>query len=406
LRGIPGPGIQIGLWSRQEAPINQYFHSFLVAALLCAISGCAPLPEQSPQISVKRAEFEALKGWRGDRLGEAIAAYKKSCGALARLSAATIISGHHIDWGPSCGAARRVDAQDHNAAREYFEKWFRPFAVIERDGGSDGLLTGYYEAELRGARRPDRRFKYPLYGRPKNLITSDLGLFDPALAGRRVTGLLTGGKLVPYPDRKSIVSSRPPDKLEPLVWVDSEIDAFFLHIQGSGRIQLADGGLMRVGYAASNGRPYTAIGRTLVQRGAIAGDRVSMQTIRAWLAANPSKAAEIMSQNKRYIFFRQLDGSAPVGAQGVELTPGRSLAVDRRAVPLGLPVWLETLDPIDPHKPYHRLLIAQDVGNAIKGGIRGDIFFGHGRLAARRAGLMNQRGRYYILLPKAVPPPS
>ena len=299
-----------------------------------------------------------------------------------------------------------MDFANHKAARDYFEKWFRPYAVNDRYGNNDGLLTGYYEAELRGARRPDGRFKFPLYGRPANLITAKLGLFDPTLAGRSVTGRLSDGKFLPYPDRKSIVSGKASDKLKPLVWVDSEIDAFFLHIQGSGRINLAEGGLMRVGYAASNGRPYTAIGRTLIKRGAIARDQVSMQTIRSWLGANPAKAAEIMSQNARYIFFRQLDGQAPVGAQGVELTPGRSLAVDRRAIPLGLPVWLETLDPIDPHKPYQRLLIAQDVGNAIKGGIRGDIFFGYGRLAARRAGLMNQRGLYYILLPRTVPPPS
>ncbi len=376
-----------------------------------ATAGCAPRLELSPHISVESVDFKVLEGWRSDRLVEALAAFRKSCEVLLRAPKADhknafLVAGRALNWRPACKAASNVDDKSSGAARDYFEKWFRPFAVFDRSGNRDGLLTGYYEAELSGARHPGGRFKIPLYGRPSDLVTADLGQFDASLKGRSVTGRVSNGTLVPYPDRKSIDGGRLADKPKPLVWVDSEIDAFFLHIQGSGRIKLADGGLMRLGYAASNGRAYTAIGRTLVQRGAIARDRASMQTIRAWLAANPDKATKIMAQNARFIFFRELAGNAPVGAQGVELTAGRSLAVDRRAVPLGVPLWLETQDPIDPHRPYQRLMIAQDVGHAIKGGIRGDIFFGHGLLAARRAGLMKQRGRYYLLLPKAAPPAS
>ena len=340
-----------------------------------------------------------------------MAAYRKSCEALLRASNADpnkplLVAGRAVNWVPACKAAASVDDQSSIAAREYFEKWFRPFAVFDRNGKQEGLLTGYYEAELRGALHPGGRFKFPLYSRPSDLVAVDLGRFETSLKGRSIIGRVADGTLVPYPVRKSIDGGILADKLKPLVWVDSAIDAFFLHIQGSGRIKLANGGLMRLGYAASNGHDYTAIGRILVQRGEITRDRVSMQTIRAWLAANPAKASEIMAQNARYIFFRELTGNAPVGAQGVELTAGRSLAVDRSAVPLGTPLWLDTRDPVDPYRPYQRLMIAQDVGNAIKGGIRGDIFFGHGRLAARRAGLMKQRGRYYILLPKAMPPAS
>jgi len=321
--------------------------------------------------------------------------------ALAR------VAGRAIDWRPACEAAPAVTVGTSGAARDYFEKWFQPFAVLDRDGGREGLLTGYYEAELRGARRQGGRYRFPLYGRPGDLVTADLGLFDETLTGRSVTGRVSGGALVPYPDRKSIDRNGLADKTAPLVWVDSAVDAFFLQIQGSGRVKLADGGLMRLGYAASNGRAYTAIGRTLIRQGEIPPDRVSMQTIRAWLASNPDKAVAIMEQNERYIFFRVLDGSAPVGAQGVELTAERSLAVDSRAVPLGAPLWIDTTDPIDPRQPFRRLMIAQDVGQAIKGGIRGDIFFGYGQIAARRAGLMKQRGRYFILLPKPkVAPPS
>jgi membrane-bound lytic murein transglycosylase A len=311
-----------------------------------------------------------------------------------------------VDWRAGCEAAAAVDATDSDAVRAYFEKWFSPHAVFDRDGSQEGLLTGYYEPELRGARRPDGRYKFPLYGRPANLVTADLGLFDASLAGHNVTGRVANGRLVPYPDRGTIVGEGLADDSEPLVWVDSAVDAFFLHIQGSGRVRLAGGGLMRLGYAASNGHPYTAIGRTLIQRGEIPRDRVSMQSIRAWFAANPDKAAEVMAQNARYIFFRELEGDAPVGAQGVELTAGRSLAVDRRVIPLGALLWLDTRDPIDPRLPYRRLMVAQDVGHAVRGGIRADIFFGHGLLAARRAGLMKQRGRYFILLPKVAAPAS
>jgi membrane-bound lytic murein transglycosylase A len=299
-----------------------------------------------------------------------------------------------------------VDLAVGDAARAYFEKWFKPHAILGGNGDQDGLLTGYYEPELRGARKPSARYKYPLYGRPGDLVTVDLSLFDKTLVGRSLTGRVANGVLAPYPDRKTIDNRRLELNPKPLVWVDNAVDAFFLHIQGSGRIKLDGGGLMRVGYAASNGHPYTAIGRTLVQRGAIQRGRASMQSIRAWLAANPDPATDVMMQNARYIFFRELEGNAPVGAQGVELTAGRSLAVDRRAVPLGAPLWLETRDPLDPREPYNRLMIAQDVGHAIKGGIRGDIFFGHGPLAARRAGLMNQRGRYFILLPRPISPGS
>lgn len=373
--------------------------------------GCAQQPAVSPQISLQPAGFKDLVGWQDDQLDKALATFRKSCDVLLRQASKTEANqpqagASQVDWRPACKAAATVNAKDNKAARDYFEKWFSPFAVIDRDGKPEGLITGYYEPELRGARRAAGPYRFPLYARPTDLVVADLGRFDTSLAGRRITGRVLNGAFVPYADRRSIENDNLVPKPAPLVWVDNKVDAFFLHIQGSGRVKLSDGGLMRLGFAASNGRPYTAIGRTLIRRGAISKDKVSMQSIRAWLAANPNKAAEIMAQNARYIFFRELKGNAPVGAQGVELTAGRSLAVDRRAISLGAPLWLATQDPIDPHQPYRRLMIAQDVGHAIKGGIRGDIFFGHGQLAARRAGLMKQPGRYFILLPKAASPAS
>jgi membrane-bound lytic murein transglycosylase A len=315
-------------------------------------------------------------------------------------------AGSGKDWHDVCRAVEPARNADDATARAFFETWFRPFAVLASDGASAGLFTGYFVPELRGALVRGGRFQVPLYGRPDDLVTVDLGRFDGSLSGRTLSGRVVGGALRPYPTRREIDGGALAGRAAPLLWVDSAIDAFFLHIQGSGVVTLADGGTVRLGYAATNGRPYTAIGGTLADRGAIPRDRVSMQSIRAWLAAHSGEAADIMARNDRYVFFRRLPGAAPVGAQGVGLTPGRSLAVDRRFLPLGAPVWVETRDPLDPARPFRRLMVAQDTGGAIKGVVRGDIFFGQGRLAARRAGLMNRSGRYYILLPRTVTPAS
>ena len=396
---------------KQEAPINTKIRGLLIFAAFCAVSACAQQQDISPTISIDPVDFKALSGWADDDLSGVLSAFRKSCAVLtasdknSRASQLRIAE-RSVDLRPSCNAAANVEENNKAGLRGYFEKWFSPYAVRDHSGDREGLLTGYYEPELRGSRTARGQYKIPLYGRPDNLVTADLGLFDPALKGRKVAGLISKGALVPYHDRKTIDGNHPVTNLQPLVWVDSQVDAFFLHIQGSGRIKLAEGGLLRLGYAANNGHPYTAIGGTLARRGEIPLDRISMQSIRAWLAANPEKAKEVMAQNARYIFFRELTGNAPIGAQGVELTAGRSLAVDRRAIPLGMPIWVDTADPIDPHKPYRRLMIAQDVGHAIKGVIRGDIFFGHGLLAARRAGLMKSRGQFFVLLPKVAPDAS
>jgi len=324
-------------------------------------------------------------------MAQAARAFALGCGRL---------TGRGGGWAAPCRAVAATPPADADAARRFFERWFRPYAVADDAAGPDGLFTGYYEPELRGAAAPDARFRIPLYARPDDLVTAELGRFDPALAGKRVTGRVEGGALVPYPARAAIDRGALAGRVRPLVWVEDAVDAFFLHIQGSGRVTLPDGSLMRVGFAATNGRPYTAIGRRLVEAGALAPNAVSMDSIRAWLAAHPARGAAIMAENARYVFFRRLDGPGPVGALGVPLSAGRSLAVDPAAIPLGAPVWLETADPLDPARPLRRLMVAQDTGGAIKGAVRGDLFFGAGPDAARRAGAMKRPGRYYVLLPR------
>jgi membrane-bound lytic murein transglycosylase A len=242
----------------------------------------------------------------------------------------------------------------------------------------------------------------PLYRTPPDLVTADLGLFRPAFAGERIAGRVDGTALKPYAKRAEIERGALAGRGLELVWVDDAADAFFLHIQGSGRVTLEDGSVVRVGYAGGNGHAYTAIGRELARRGVMAPEDVSMQSLRAWLANNPDEAQALMEVNDSYVFFRILEGEGPLGSQGVVLTPGRSLAVDARFLPLGAPVWLATTDPVDAARPLRRLTVAQDTGGAIRGPARADLFWGHGADAAERAGRMRQEGELYLLLPRAL----
>jgi membrane-bound lytic murein transglycosylase A len=230
----------------------------------------------------------------------------------------------------------------------------------------------------------------------------DLGEFRPELRGQRIAGNVVNGNLRPYPARAGINQGAIDNRADVLVWVDDAVDAFFLEIQGSGRVVLQDGRVLRLGYAAQNGQPYVAIGRTLIERGALTRETVSMQSIRAWLAANPAEARAVMETNPSYVFFRVLDGDGPLGAEGVALTPGRSLAVDRSLIAMGVPLWLDAQDPLSPDARIRRMMMAQDTGGAIRGAVRGDVFWGAGADAAERAGKMRSPGRYWLLLPQAI----
>lgn len=334
---------------------------------------------------------------------------------MARLPAETAlgpagIAGLARDWREPCAAVAAAPAGDDRAARATLEAWFVPFAATN-NGNAQGLFTGYYEPELRGSRARGGAYTVPLYGRPGDLVTVDLGLFREELKGQRIAGRVRSGTLRPYATRAEIeagaldgLAREDGGPLE-LVWVDDSVDAFFLHIQGSGRIVLEDGSIIRVGFAAQNGHPYVAIGRELVARGVMTREQVSMQSIRAWLGANPGDARELMNRNPSFVFFRPLtppvssmDG--PLGSEGVPLTPGRSLAVDRNFLAMGVPVWLDAADPLDSRQRVRRLMVAQDTGGAIRGPVRGDVFWGFGADAAERAGRMRSAGRYWILLPR------
>ncbi len=375
----------------------------------------APPPEAAaPAPGVERLRLTAgrlaeLPGWADDAVAEALPALRRSCERLLRLPAARpigpgAIAGTAADWQAPCrDLAERGEAGEagETEARRFLEEWFAPFLIADGDD-PDGLFTGYYEAELRGARSPDQRYHVPLYRRPPSLISVDLGQFRSELAGRRIAGKLAGRRLRPFDDRAGIDGGALAGRGLELLWVDDPVDAFFLHVQGSGRVLLEDGGVVRVGYDGTNDLPFVAIGRTLLQAGLIDPGQASMQGIRDWLKANPEHGREIMARNGRFVFFRELDGDGPIGAEGVPLTPGRSLAVDPAFLPFGVPLWLDTHWPGAPTRPLRRLVVAQDAGAAIKGPVRGDLFWGYGEAALHQAGRMKSTGRLHLLLPRTL----
>jgi len=353
--------------------------------------------------------YERLPGWKADRHAEALPAFLGSCEKFEAMPPEIKVGemrqmGRVKDWVPICKDARRVRAGNDTDARYFFESRFQAYLVL-RGTERYGLFTGYYEPELRGAWKADGRFRVPIYSLPKDLIGADLGQFDDKWTGEQIAGRLVEGKYVPYHDRGAIEDGALVGRQLEILWVDDPIDAFFLHIQGSGRVILPDGTHVRLGYGGRNGRPYTAVGRELVADGIMRLDDVTMPAIRQWMIQNPVAGQALMRKNRSFVFFKVLKSDGPIGAQGVVLTPGRSLAVDRTFVPLGAPLWLATTEPgTRPEKPLRRVVIAQDTGSAIKGAVRGDLFWGYGPQAGDKAGIMKQSGSYFLLLPRALAP--
>ncbi len=379
----------------------------LVVGFILLASCVVRVPEPA-RLDLSPRGFADLQGWRNDAHDEALAALRRSCVVFEALAdeepvGPGALAGTAADWRAPCAAAGDLEGKE--AARVFFERWFTPYLASDR-GDPEGLFTGYYEPLLSGARAPGGRYVVPIHGAPAGLVGVDLGRFDPELRGRWLFGRVEDGELRRLPSRAEIDSGALGDAAPVLAWVDDAVEAFFLHVQGSGRIRFEDGAILRVGYAGGNGHAYVSIGRALIDRGALAADAVSLQSIRAWLAAHPNEAASVMALNPSYVFFRALEGDGPVGAQKVALTPGRSLAVDRRFLPLGVPLWLDITVPSAnsgaPDRRLRRLVVAQDTGGAIRGPVRGDLFWGFGADAESIAGRMKHTGRYYLLLPHGV----
>jgi membrane-bound lytic murein transglycosylase A len=344
--------------------------------------------------ALRPSAWEALPGWQDDRSSEAWAAFVRSC--LALRSQPT--------WQPACAIAASVDGSDSAAVRQYFEAEFTPYQVVNQDGTTEGTVTGYYEPSIRGSRTRSTAYRFPVYGVPDDLLVVDLSALYPELKDLRLRGRLDGRRVVPYYARNDIEGGKAAVRGRELLWTDDAVELFFLQIQGSGQVQLDNGETVRLSYADHNGHPYRSIGKVLVEQGELTLDQASMQGIKAWGARNPGRLSEVLNLNESYVFFRETPASTdgPMGALGVPLTAGRSLAVDRRAIPLGAPVFLASTFPRSETR-LQRLMMAQDTGGAIKGAVRGDFFWGSGPQAGAQAGRMRQVGKMWVLLPKGFP---
>ena len=316
----------------------------------------------------------------------ALAAFRISCPSLVRRTDPTGLT-RGADWQGACDAARLVGT---GQARTFFAQWFETAQV----GDGKAFATGYYEPEIHGSRTRQSGYETPVYGVPGDLVEADLGLFSTDLKGKRVRGRVDGTKFVPYYDRTAIEDGALAGRGLEIAWAADPVEMFFLQVQGSGRLRLPDGGVMRIGYAGQNGRDYTGIGKLMRDRGLIGPDQASMQGLMAWLRANPEQGRAVMRENKSFVFFRELTGPGPLGAMGLPVTGNASVAADVRFVPLGAPVFL-SMDRTD----ASGLWVAQDTGGAIKGTNRFDTFWGAGDEARAIAGGMSARGTAFLLLP-------
>ena len=390
------------------------------AALVVVLAGCqtvppapppkppAPPPSTAPVQRFAPVDWRDLPGWGEDDVAAAWPAFVVGCKALVARTQS------QATWKAPCDAGSRVDGASTPAVRAFFMEHFSPYRIANDDATDTGLVTGYYEPLLAGSRTPTPDYAIALYGVPDDLLVVDLSSLYPELKDKRVRGRVEGRKVVPYWPRADIERGAAPVAGKALAFVADPVEAFFLEIQGSGRIALADGSVMRLGYADQNGHPYRSVARVLIDRGELTRDTASMQAIRSWVQAHPAEARALLDENPSYVFFRELPkppaGSieaaidGPLGSLGVPLLSERTIAVDARYVPLGAPVYLATTKPSS-NATLQRLTLAQDTGGAIRGPVRADFFWGFGTQAGREAGRMRQDGRMWLLWPKGAPLP-
>lgn len=349
----------------------------------------------APADYLRAVSFDQLPGWAEDDLTQLWPAFLASCEVMVRRAG----------WQEVCTDAQQIGVIDGAGMRSFFESRFLPHQVRNADGSASGTVTGYYEPLLRGSRTRSGVFQTPLYRTPGDLLTIDLGSVYPELKNMRLRGRLSGNKVLPYYTRAELMQNGLAPGAD-LVWVDNAIDAFFLQVQGSGRVTLADSKeTIRIAYADQNGHPYKSIGRYLVERGELKLEQASMQGIKAWAAANPQRLQELLNANPSFVFFKEekiVDpGKGPRGALGVPLTAQRSIAIDPQFIALGAPVFVSTTRP-NSELPLRQLMMAQDTGGAIRNPVRADFFWGFGDEAGELAGKMKQAGQMWLLLPRAL----
>ncbi len=367
----------------------------MVVIGVTVVVGCTGVTPREPGVGNPLA-WDQLAGWQTDSVAEAWPGLIEQCRVMVKKPS---------PWPVLCTEAMAIENPTDQTVRQFLQAHFTPYEVIGTDGLKEGLITGYYEPLLQGSEFPDQQFKYPVFAKPNDMLIVDLAGLYPDLKNKRIRGRVVDGRVVPYYDREEIDSIDSPLSGQELLWVDDPYQLFFLHIQGSGRVQMRDGRIAAVGYADQNGHPYRSIGKLLIERNELKREDVSLFTIRQWLLDNPDQAQALLNDNPSYVFFQRSDNpgnEGPRGSLNVPLRAERAVAVDRSVIPLGSGVWLETTLPGEP-APWHRLMWAQDTGGAIKGAVRADVFFGRGERAERLAGTMKQSGRIIALFPTLAP---
>lgn len=354
-------------------------HILLVIFICICFTACTFNKQESTKLpKVINSSFDYLEGFEQDDLSLAFSTFKKAC----------TVSSKKALFENVCKNAR-----SYNDAKKFFTDNFTPRVLVSNKGDL-GLATGYYEPLLFGSKVKTKRYKYPVYKTPKDLVSIQNKEKYKAFKKFRYKAKIIDGFYIPYDTREQIEKR---DDLEAIVYVDNEVDLFFLHIQGSGRVQLENGELINIGYANQNGRKYFAIGKKLIEENYIEKENISLQSIKDFFKNNPSKKKEILNLNESYIFFKQKEKTA-TGALGVELVAKRNIAVDKSYIPLGMPVFVQTTNPLT-KKPINKLMVAADVGGAIKGEIRIDYFFGYGKEAENLAGVMKEKVRVFMFIP-------
>lgn len=335
-------------------------------------------------MNLNKVSFDDLPGWGDVDVKKSLEAFQVSCKTFLKQQPGNRVGSHHInmrakDWHPACIASLAVDPESETEIKAFFEKWFRPIEFAEGKPVR-GLFTGYYMPQLNGSLTKTDKYNIPIYGLPKNLKW-----------GHYTREQIDNGVL----NKKAPV----------IAWIDSPVERLFLEIEGAGVIKLTDGKLLYVGYAGENGAPYTSIGSILIKQGVMNKDNASKQAIKNYLESHPKSMNRLMHKNKSFVFFEDLKQPAALGAQGMTLTPGYSMAIDRKWIPLGAPLWLTATRPdkrTDNEVKFKRLMIAQDTGGAIRGAIRGDVYWGSGKKATFLGEHMKTIGRYWLLLPKHI----
>lgn len=365
------------------------------------MAAAAPQPHGARAVAIS---FGDMPGWDNDDHAAAMAVFLRTCPEASTEASQRLASPPPPMLEAACKAATRITVGDKAAARRFFETWFTPFRVEPEEGAP--LLTGYFEPELPASKVRSEAFPAPLYARPDDLVIFAATGAPPGLPEGLAGARRTPAGLVPYPDRGEIEDGALGAAATPVAWLRDPVDAFMVHVQGSTRLHFEDGTRMRVAYAGRNGHPYTSVGRLAVDAGHLTRDEATADRLYAWLKANPALAKDLMRRNRSFIFFREAKGLdpalGPVGGASVQLTPGRSLAIDRKIWSYGLPFWLDVdLRDVDGSAAVmRRLMVAQDTGTAIVGAARGDLFVGSGEAAGIMAGRVRHRPVLTVLWPR------